>query len=112
MGELYRIDNTEQAGALRSKRRWVTPEDLFDVGGGYVLRVFFQPLEPDAVPKAVLQNRNGLVFHDDLLPGSYADIARWTGLIIIPRATELNTHGGPKRMLIEFAAVKQGVQLA
>jgi hypothetical protein len=44
------------------------------------------------------------VYRDDLHPGGFVDISRWTGLLVIPRATQVNRRGGALRLLLDFVA--------
>ena len=101
MSELFRIDNTESMGT-RGTRLWVQANQVLNVGGGYFLLIHFDANYPEAAPVAVLQNHNGSVYRDELHPGAFVDLARWTGLLVIPRATQVNRRGGALRLMLDF----------
>lgn len=106
MAELYRIDNTESMGT-KGARLWVKANQVIDLGRGYKLFVHFDRHYPNAAPVVILQTRHCAVYLEDLHPGAFVDVSRWTGLLVIPRATQHNRRGGVLRLLIDFVPANQ-----
>jgi|GEM_PF-7128780 len=100
---------TNPAPVVATRRIWIRPHRLVEVGQGYLLRLFSFG-HCDRLARVRIHNST-FRFCSLLREGEVLDCSAWLGLLFIPVAVK-RENGQLKAILVECVSTRQEVQFA